>query len=532
MPLVTSRRARVLAITAVAVLAGAGLGACEGSPGPAAPTARPERNVVPAGNQPVRAPGRADRIRFDRPAPKSKFTAPTKQPNLLMITVDDAAQVNMQYMPRLKKLIADQGVTIANGIAPTPICVPARASLVSGQYAHNHGALTISGESGGFESFKDDNTLPVWLRKAGYDTMFIGKYLNGYGENGSNTYVPPGWSDWRATVDPTTYNFVKPTVNANGKNTSYRQYSTDLFSDLTVDMLSNPRREKHPWYLWVNYVAPHHGGPDAADDPSRVFPDDPHPVKTTTPDKRDEDTFTTITLPRSPDLFEKDTSDKAIISATQKRWSPTRKKELLEAHQQRVEALQSVDRALARTVRTLRSTGQLKNTYIAFTSDNGYVVGEHNLAGKLWYFREIAGVPMYIRGPGLPHGTTSRTPVTNADWAPTFAALAGARPTRAVDGENVLPWLDTPTNTRVIPIEAYPVRGGTKALYNGVIVGPWTYVRTPGGRAELYYRKVDPWQLHNLRRDPRYREQLRVLAKLTDEYATCAGKACHSGFFR
>ena len=166
------------------------------------------------------------------------------------------------------------------------------------------------------------------------------------------------------------------------------------------------------------------------------------------------------------------------------------------------------------------------------TSDNGYVLGEHNLTGKLWYFREIVGVPMYVRGPGIKRGATSTTPVTNADWAPTFAALAGAQPTRTVDGVNVIPWLNKDVSTRVVPIEGYPVRGGTKPLYTGVVVGPWTYVKGRGGRAEVYYRKVDPWQNSNLKRDPRYRSQTRDLAEIARKYVDCAGDECPHDFYR
>ncbi|HYQ32002.1 MAG TPA: sulfatase [Lapillicoccus sp.] len=531
MPLRGSREPRWLAAAVMVAVTGLTAAACSTgdtqSHGPDG-----GRHVVPKGPAPVRAPGAQDTVLPGKPLTPDPFTRPHRRPNLLMITVDDAAQKDMKYLPHVQHLMADEGTTLKNGIAPTPICVPARASLVSGQYAHNHGAVTINGAGGGFKSFPDEDTLPVWLQHAGYDTMFIGKYLNGYGEDGSEHYVPPGWSDWRATVDPSTYNFVRPTVNDNGSDRTYHQYSSDLFSDLTVDMLTDPARQQKPWYLWVNYVAPHTGGPDAPDDPSVKYPDDKHPLKTTTPAPRDVDRFANLDLPRTADMFEKDTSDKAIIHATHRHVDAVHRAEMREARQQRIEALQSVDRAVARTVRTLRSTGQLHNTYIAFTSDNGYVLGEHNLDGKLWYFREIAGIPMYLRGPGIRRGATSATPVTNADWAPTFAALAGATPTRKVDGTNVIPWLDTGASRRVVPIEGYPVRGGTTPIYTGVIVGPWTYVENRRGRAELYYRKVDPWQLNNLRRDPRYHQQYKQLRKLTHEYRDCAGTQCPSDFYR
>ena len=114
--------------------------------------------------------------------------------------------------PNLDALAA-RGTRFVDAYTSCPICVPARASLLSGQYAHNHGAVTINGVGGGVQAFDQHRTLPVWLQRAGYRTMFVGKYLNGYGEQDAPTYVPPGWSSWHATVDPTTYNFVKPTVN-------------------------------------------------------------------------------------------------------------------------------------------------------------------------------------------------------------------------------------------------------------------------------------------------------------------------------
>ena len=528
MPLRPARESRWLAAAALATVTSLALASCTGSDEPRRSKGGSSLPPVPSAEQPVRAPRPGDQVLPGRPLTTPEFRAPRTQPNLLMITADDATQDDLQHMPNVQRLIADHGVSLTNGIAPSPICVPARASLITGQYAHNHGAVTISGSGGGYDAFDDDDTLPGWLQDAGYDTFFIGKYLNGYK---AGSAVPPGWSEWRGTEDPTTYNFVRPSISVNGTSTSYEQYSTDLFSDLTVDLLDDPERRQKPWYMWVNYVAPHHGGPDAPDDPVNTHPDDPKPLKTTTPAPEDENTFESLTLPDKPNMFEKNVSDKALIGAVRNTWSPSRREELVEAHQQRVESLQSVDRAVARTVRTLRQTDQLDNTWVVFTSDNGYALGEHNLDGKLWYFREIVEVPMVVRGPGLPRGTKSGTPVTNADWAPTFAALAGATPARTVDGVNVAPWLDRDAGTRVVPLEAYPVSGGTKPIYTGVMAGPWTYVEDRDGRGEVYYREVDPWENHSLRQDPRYRSQVRELAALTDRYANCAGDTCPRDFY-
>jgi arylsulfatase A-like enzyme len=436
-------------------------------------------------------------------------------------------------MPRVQRLLGDRGTTLRQAVAPSPICVPARASLLTGQYAHNHGALTISGEGGGVAALDDDSeTLPVWLQRAGYDTLFVGKYLNGYGEQTSPDYVPPGWTDWRGAVDPATYNFERPELNDNGQVGRVDQYSTDLFSDLTAQMLSDPARQRRPWYLWVNYVAPHHGGPVEPDDPEVVFPDDPNPVKTPVPARRHRDSFADTGFPVKPDMFEADTSDKPPVSPVHQVWEGDRRAARLEAYQQRLESLQAVDEAVGRAVRTLRRTGQLADTVVVFASDNGYATGEHNLSGKLWHYRETGGIPMVMAGPGVPRGRVSDTPVTNPDVATTIAALARARPTRAQDGVDVLPWLRSGSNSRVVPLEAYPVRGGRTPLYVGVRVGSWTYVRWRTGAEEMYDHSVDPYELQNVAKARAYRSERRELRALTVRYADCRGRSCPKDFYR
>ena len=505
--------------------------ACFGDGDGDEPTVRGPAYQAPTGEAPVPGPGTRDVV-LTEPASAAPSDGLVRRPNLLMITLDDAAWGDMQYMPHLQELMVRGGVTLQSGLAPTPICAPARASLLTGQYAQNHGVTSVEGVGGGFEAFEDDdNTLPVALQDAGYDTMFLGKYLNGFTEDHVD-HRPPGWTTWRPTVDFSTYDFDNPSLLVDGQVVDTHTYSTTLLSDQSDALLTDPSRQQRPWYLWLNYVAPHHGLPVEDDDPEVTHPQDDHPVATTVPERRDRDTFADLDLPDTPNMFEADTSDKEIIPETHVPVSPMHRAELREARQQRVESLQSVDRALARTFATLERTGQLDKTYVVVNSDNGYVLGEHNLSGKLFYFDEIVGVPMYIRGPGLPAGLVSRTPVTNADWAPTFAGLAGATMGRAIDGVDVLPWITAATTRRVVPIAGWPVKGGEKPRYSGVVVGPWTYVHNRRGQAELYYRTVDPYQLDNLAADPRYTSQRRELRRLTKQAGSCAAGSCPTEFLR
>src|SRR4029078_7014823 len=128
------------------------------------------------------------------------------RPNVLVIMTDDARNDDLRFMPHVRHLIGDQGVRFTNTFSPQPLCCPARASFVTGQYSHNHHVWSQAPPYG-FQALNDASTLPVWLHDAGYDTSFLGKYLNGYGVQRLRTggpslrYVPPGWTDWRGSGD-------------------------------------------------------------------------------------------------------------------------------------------------------------------------------------------------------------------------------------------------------------------------------------------------------------------------------------------
>lgn len=463
------------------------------------------------------------------PALLPRTTTPTPpephehRPNVLLITTDDAAITDMKYMPHVQHLITDKGVRFANSYAPTPICVPARASLLTGQYAHNHGAFTISGNGGGFPSFRDSNTLPVALQRDGYDTLFAGKYLNGYGEDGHQTYQPPGWTDWEATGRGT-YDFFNQTVDQNGHLWKVHRYTTYTMQDIANRMMASPRRQTRPWFLWLNYVAPHFGGPE--------YDGDPH--KATVPAPRDVNDFPHLRLPKRPDMFEKNLSDKPPHSPSRQH---QRRHLMRWLNRRRVQALQAVDRAVASHVKVLRRTGQLKNTIIIFTSDNGYSVGEHNIFGKLWFYREIVRIPVVMRGPGVPRHKVVQTPITNPDIEATILGATGARSLRPLDGVNMLPWLWAPPQNRVIPTEGWAVQNGSNRLYTGVLAGPWMYadfhrgnVRAPVEQ-EAYDHQNDPYELDSIIRrgvDPVQLAQLRALDRA---YRNCAGNTCPKAFY-
>ena len=133
--------------------------------------------------------------------------------------------------------------------------MPTRATLLTGQYAHNHDARSISGTYGGFQAFRDGRTLPVWLHRDGYHTMFVGKYLNGYGKTKDGqdpTYVPPGWANWHESVDPDTYRYTHARLNRNGHVGKVRCYNTGVFADEANRMLAGAADLRRPWFMWVS----------------------------------------------------------------------------------------------------------------------------------------------------------------------------------------------------------------------------------------------------------------------------------------
>ncbi|MQW75578.1 sulfatase-like hydrolase/transferase [Nocardioides sp. dk4132] len=472
------------------------------------------------------------------PAPSAR-PAYAARPNVVMITADDASVDDLRHMPHVRRLVQSRGTRFDEAIAPTPICVPARASLLTGQLAHNHGAETIRGRHGGFRSFADHDTLPTWLADAGYRTMFVGKYLNGYGSTRSRprTYVPPGWSDWVATVDPSTYSFRRFTVNHDGRLERVRRYSTDALTGFATRLIGQASRQRRtrgtPFYLWLNYVAPHAGGPIESDDPLTRHPRHRDRLTTTVPAPRHRNDFRGVALPAKPNMFERDLRDKRNPATRRPAgWSRLDKSLVREQHQQRLEALQAVDEGVAKVIRRLRATGQLRRTVVVYASDNGWGVGEHNIVGKHQPYAEHSGIPLLMAGPGVPRGLRTRLLVTNPDVAATIAALAGAQPRRReLDGIDVLPWLRAGGDPqRAVPISK---RGDPRGnlVYSGVKTGRWTYVRYVRGGEELFDRRRDPYELRSLARAPRAARALAELRRLHRALRDCAGESCMRRYY-
>ncbi len=463
-------------------------------------------------------------------SPTPAYDFPVERPNVLVVTVDDLASVDMPYLPRVRRLMEKGGVAFSDALAPTPLCAPSRASLLSGQYAQNHGVLSITGPSGGYAAFTDQDTIATAHQAAGYDTLFTGKYINGYGKNGTEQDLPAGWTDWRATIDPSTYNFINPKMNCNGVIARAQGYTTDVMTAHAQEMISADRGGR-PWFAWVNFVAPHTGGPAGPGDPKLLYRDTTAAFETTVPHPRDRNYFRKVPLPLLPSSFpDGDALVPAHAPANAKRFDALQKRALDIVYQRRIEAARGLDRAMAKLIRTLRKTKQLDRTLIVFHSDNGYAIGPHNMNGKRFHYDESLRVPLYLRGPGLPQGVVVPTAVTIPDVVATIFAATGVEPPRPLDGVDLLPWISAPAQVRVVPIASWAA-DQARWQYRGVRLGPWTYVEYRRGGAELYNRDSDPYEVQNLADDPAYADVSATLSTLTERYRACAGATAPKDFY-
>jgi arylsulfatase A-like enzyme len=437
---------------------------------------------------------------------------------------DDQTVESMRVMPNVKRLLADRGATFENSFVSFSLCCPSRATFLTGEYAHNHGVLSNQAPYGGYEALDGSNTLPVWLQRAGYATVLLGKYLNEYGLRDPRE-IPPGWTEWHASVDPSTYDYYGYTLNENGRLVRYGRdpaaYQTDVYARKAAAIIRRRAAAASPFFLWMAFLAPHAGGPSRHDRP----PDTPLPAP------RHLGRFASKPLPRPPSFNEADVSDKPGGVRSRPLLDAARIAKVTERYRLRLESLLAVDEAVARIVQALEQSGELDDTLIIFTSDNGYLLGEHRIpTGKVAVYEPSTRVPLVMRGPGIRPGLRLRQAVANVDLAPTIVEAARAKPGHAMDGESLWPVLEDPGIYWGRDLLHEGPGGAPSVLQFTALRTPrWLYAKYFSGAEELYDLATDPDELTNLRADPAaaaVRDELRArLATLRD----CAGDVCRRG---
>jgi arylsulfatase A-like enzyme len=452
--------------------------------------------------------------------------AATIRPNIVFITTDDMRVDDLWAMPNVQQLLTDQGTTFTNSYAPFPLCCPARAAWVTGQYNHNNGVmgnLTPDFPVGGYPALDPSSTVATWLRGSGYQTAFVVKYLNGYGSV-KPVVMPPGWQEWHASVSGGNY-FSTRLREKNGSSpiathTYDGPYQVDLYDTIATDIIQRRAPLAAPLFLWVSDYAPHSGSPKEADDPAISTPAVP---------PRYQNYFAGESLRTDPSYNEADVSDKPPSVSSLARLTTKMQGMLKESYQQRLESLKAVDDSVGHIVSALSAAGELDNTVIVFSNDNGYMMGEHRIhAGKTVAYEPSARVPLIARGPGFPAGV-NRTPwVANIDIAPTFAAIANVTPGLDVDGRSLLPLAASPTGwpSRTMVLEAGPSTIDGPDRYHGILEGDFKYVEYSNGEVEFYNLQADPYELVSLANDPAYDAKQAQLHQSLLSMQNCAGATC------
>lgn len=443
------------------------------------------------------------------------------RPNIVVVMTDDQDLRSLSVMPNVRQLLAQQGTTFANSLVSHPLCCPSRATYLTGQYPHNHGVVDNHPPDGGYEMLDHTETLPVWLGHAGYATAHVGKYMNGYGAV-RRTEIPPGWQEWYATIDPTTYRMWNYTLNENGTLKTYGKpgeedptlYQTDVYARKAVDYIHRKAPSTQPFFLSLAPLAPHAEGKAA-----NVQGGDPRPAP------RHQGTYGALALPQPPAYDEADTDDKPAHVRYLPRIDSALLEEITADYRARLESLLAVDEAVAQLVAALGQNHELDRTLIIFTSDNGWLQGEHRIPrGKRHPYEESIRVPLIVRGPGVARGAVSEMPVSNIDLAPTIVNAARARAAHVLDGRP-LTALDERPGDRDLLIETGPKPSG-KPWYTAIWTRRYVYIEHSTGETELYDLVTDPNQLTSRHADSEYAKVRRDLARRLKALRRCGGDTC------
>ena len=494
------------------------------------------------------------------------------QPNILFILLDDLDATVTPFweaMPRTRELILERGINFPESFAPMPVCCPSRAGSLTGKYAHNNGVYTNGGDYGGWEAFVqpiDENgerlldiygdpldneqfTFARFLQDAGYRTVLFGKYLNGI-EHAKN-HIPPGWSEWYGGVDDMLYAGYGYTLNewsGEGPNRLVRyglgngDYETDVLRRKAIDFVRRAEmNDDQPFLIYLAPTAPHLPLP-----PARRH--------------RELARQWQGKLPQPPNYFEEDLSDKApwLRLSGPKRGSDAYRKWTQQDFVDRMGSLYAVDEMIEELLGVMEELGELEDTYVVFTSDNGYNNGSHRLVHKMAPYEESIRVPLVITGPGIERARDDSTMTLAIDLMPTFLEWAGVPIPSDVDGSSLVPlvageqvgeWHDD-----------FVIQYKSAALLNGVgaELPSWFWYRTlaidiPTYRAlrtpthtyiewyddeewgglhfrELYDRRNDPYQLRNMLAEPggrvRHRDLVKCYSRRLEELVHCKGEEC------
>lgn len=434
----------------------------------------------------------------DVPVARDEFTGP---PNVLLILTDDQDAKALWVSPTVRSLIGDHGFTFNRAFVTTSVCGPSRVSILRGQYAHNtnvwvnEDAFPYTRDSG-----LDQSTVATWLHDAGYRTGWVGKYLNFYAHGDADgLYTPPGWDQWTILV-PARGRYWPEKILENGVwlDANGEFYNTDYVTERAVDFI---HESDGPWFLVVSYLAPH-------------FPAEAAP--------RHLGIYSYLAGLRPPSFnFSYDST--APFNAT-------RIAKMDDEYRGRMESLLAVDEGVADLFAAMDSMGVTGNTLVIYTSDNGYLLGEHGFYEKNRPYEEAVRVPMIVRGPGVRQGTSKKI-VANIDIAPTIADYAGVAAPSFVDGRSLRPLLenqlsDSQWRKRLLTEHERTTGAGEVVTFASVRTNSEFFTEASNGLRQLFDMTVDTFQLTN--KAPLGAGQYATLQAQLAALRVCAGFPCRA----
>jgi arylsulfatase A-like enzyme len=403
------------------------------------------------------------------------------QPNVVLIVTDDQRHDTLAAMPVVRTELAAKGVRFSNAAVVNPLCCPSRVSILTGLYSHSSGFYVQDSQSPEVaKAFAPVPNLATWLSGEGYETAFVGKYLNGY----DGSFVPAGWSHWAAFSGLPAYYDYKLRGRAGHLSFGHApaDYSTDVLAE-EADAFVRAADPDRPLFLLFAPYAPH---VEVSGDPPAAAPRHGGSVPVE---------------PWHPPSVGEDLGDKpAWLRSFAADLPPIARHDSAEVRAGQLASLHAVDDAVGRILGALGDTGRLQDTLIVFTSDNGFTWGEHGLGNyKTIAYEESIRVPFIVRYDGrLPADVEDDRLVANIDIAPTVMDAAGAM--LDADGRSLLgngEW------RRDLLVEHTGTRIPT---YCAVRSDTAMYAAFADGAEELYDLVADPHQLRNLANSPLHRE--------------------------
>ena len=426
-------------------------------------------------------------------------------PNVLLIVTDDQRSESLNVMRAVSSEIGDRGIRFRNAVVAVPTCGPNRVSLLTGQHAHAHGCYVNPTTASDFAP-TDGRQIGAWLRGVGYRTGLFGKYLNG-NRALSDTYVPPGWDAWDTIRGQGGYYDYDLQHNDYGGGrvgvvVHYGSATRDYFSDVITDKASGFIRSTPPSvpvFAYVAYNAPH----------------SPY-----VPARRHKGSLAAMAPWRPPSYDEDDVSDKPAWLRDRPKWDAATRAMHDGQRVTQLETLLSVDEGVSALIQTLQEVGRLADTLIVYTSDNGFLWGEHRLWGKSVPYRPAHEIPLQLRWDArITPGLTVPIPVSTTDISATLLAVSGATPSRIQDGRSLGPFFrnaSAPIGRERVFFEKQT--GGGVPGFCAVRDESHLYVRYPGGEEEFYNYAKDPHELEDRVEDPASQDTVKMLRNRTKNW--------------